>query len=218
MSTSPPLTPPDWTQPPQKRGMSTGSKVVLILAIIFGVAAVICCGGGIAVIAYFRHAAIDDPAVVRQKTAEITDIEVPGGLQPQGGLDLKVPFSGKPIMTIVVYADQPSDSFVFLASGPAFESQNQAQMEQSINQSLQQKGMGKEGETIIGQTVEKKVQIRGKQASFRITTGKGSKSGKPRISVVGAFPGKEGTAMLILNADAEKYPEETIRRMLESIH
>lgn len=218
MSTTPPQMPQDWTQPPpQKRGMSSGSKVILILAIVFGGLALVCCGGVIGVVYYFRQAMTEDPAVVREKTAEIAEMSLPDGLKPQMAIDAKVPFTGQPIMTIVVYADDSADTFLFLAAGPAFASQDQAEMQRQINQSLQQKGRRQQGETVIGQSVTKKIQIRGQEVTFMVTVGKGAQSGKPRISVTGAFPSKEGTAMLVLNADAEKYPEEKVIQMLESI-
>ena len=61
------------------------------------------------------------------------------------------------------------------------------------------------------------MEIRGQQAAFTIVTGKGVRSGVPRIEVQGTFQGKTGPAMLLLDADATRLPEGEVLKMLDSI-
>jgi hypothetical protein len=218
MSFEPPQTPPEWSQPVRKPGMSTGVKVLIILAIVFGVLAVLCCGGIAGLVWWAKSMVSNDSAVVVATTREITDIDIPAPLKPLAKVDVKITLSGQSMMVMVVYDDKGSNSSLVLVSmGEAFGSQNQKQMRQSIDQSLQQQGMGNREDTLVSQTSQKELTIRGEKAVFTIGQGKGANSQKPRIQVTGAFQGKKGPAMLILEADAEKIPEEEAIRMLESI-
>jgi hypothetical protein len=217
MSTNPyqnQMGPPSPPPQPPKRGMSTGVKVVLILGIIFGVLAVVCCGifGGIAW--WAGKSMSEDPAVVRSTTKEITDIDIPPPLQPAVSMNLKL------IMTMVMYADRPSNSsLVLFAAGEMAKGQNEQQMRQQFEQSMRQQSakQPQAEQVLISNSYQKQYTIRGKPATFTIATGKGANSKTPRIEVNGTFEGKTGTVMLLLNADAQKLPEPAVIKMLESI-
>ena len=69
---------------PQKRGMSSTAKVLLVLGSIAGVCMLACCGG----VAFFgfqfkdtfkaiAESSSKDPAVVKQRTQEIVHIDIP---------------------------------------------------------------------------------------------------------------------------------------------
>jgi hypothetical protein len=60
-------------------------------------------------------------------------------------------------------------------------------------------------------------EIRGQPATFALMKGTGDQSGSERIQVVGFFRGKQGDAMLMLDVDTEKYSEEDIVEMIDSI-
>lgn len=213
---------PGGMQPPPKSGMSTGAKVLIALVIVFGGLLVLCCGGAIGLVYYGRSYVADmvskDPATIARATHEITEIDVPDELGPSASVNMKVPFTDQEIMVCVVYEDRETGSALVLASmGDAFGPQNQTQMRRSIDQSLRQQGLGEQEDIRIEESRQIEVEIRGETVKFTLAKGVGKKSADPRILVTGVFQGNRGPVMLILNADAEKFSEEEIVAMLESI-
>jgi hypothetical protein len=222
MSTDQPYMSPEGMPPYQKPGMSTGTKVLLILGIIFLVLVVLCCGGGLALFwagaSYMKDAFSDDPQVVRRVTGEIVDIEVPDKLQPQFSVNMKVPISGERFMVMVGYGDQAKGTAVMLASfGKEFAAQGQAQMQNQMEQQLRQQGLGPEQNMGPQEVAEKEIEVRGEPVKFLFATAKDPESGKERIQVTGAFQGKTGPVMIMVFADPEVLSEEEIVEMIESI-
>jgi hypothetical protein len=205
-------------QPP-RQGIGCGVKILIALGICFVVLVLICAGVIGYGVYYAKHAIVQDPAKVEAMTADMTRIDVPPPLKPTMGMTLNVPFSSKTVATAVFYADPPSHSVLMLmAAGDAFEGKDQAQMQQSFEQSFRQQGARGEGEqTIVQQTRQENLTIRGQKATFTIGTGVGSQSKKPRIQVQGSFQGNKGTVALMLDADASKISEEKAEQMLKSI-
>ena len=206
---------------PPKVGMSTPVKVLIILCIVFGGLAVVCCGGMAIMVPMFaskmKESVSDSPQQVVAKTAEMAKIDVPAELAPKTAFDMKVPFTDQRMMLWVVYTDQKGDSMLMLfAMGNMMAQQNQDQMRQSIDQSLQQQNMRQEQIT-IEQTSTKEREINGQQATFTIQKGKGKDSKTERIQVSGVFQGKTGPVMLMMNVDAQKISEDEIVKMLDSI-
>lgn len=213
-----PTPPPVPTQPPRKMG--TGVKLLLIFGGLFGVIALICCG----VIGYAawwgNKSLIKDPAAVKEATKMIADIDIPEPLKPEGGLDMKIPFTGKTMMTIVAYGDTASASNLALGGfGEMFQGQSEAQMQQQMELQMRQQGLNQGNREQIqdGKISTKEVKINGRPAKFTITTGQGAKNHKPRITVSGVFHGRSGPAFLMLDADAEKIGPEKVDAMLDSI-
>lgn len=213
---------PDGMTPPPRTGMSTGGKVLLILGISFLVLLLLCCGGGI-LIGYFGQryvakAVSEDPQVVRQVTGEIAQIDVPEQLQPLSSMDMKVPFSERRMMTIVVYGDKETKSTLVLGSfGEGMAPQNREQFQVQMRQMRRQQDLNHE--EIIGprEIQEKQITVRGQPQVFTFAKGKDAQSGKPRIEVTGSFPGKTGTAFFDFSGDAEQYDEQRVTKIIESI-
>ena len=206
---------------PPRVGMSTPVKVLIILCVVFGGLAVVCCGGmailGPMFASKMKESVSDNPQQIAAKTAEMAQIDVPAVLAPKASFDMKIPFTDQRMMLWVVYADQNSDSMLMLfAMGDMLAKQNQDQMRQSIDQSLQQQNMRQEQIT-IERTSTKERQINGQPATFTIQHGKGKDSQTERIQVSGVFQGKTGPVMLMMNVDAQKIGEEEIVKMLDSI-
>jgi hypothetical protein len=209
---------PAWQTPP-KPGMGCGMKVLIALGILFALLLVLCCGGGIWWVASLKNAMTEDPAKVRIALGDITQIDVPPPLEPQVAFNLKFPVIGE-FMRFVVFADAKQDStLVLFALGEALKSQNQAEMRRQIEQQMQQQGIGNQEQEELKNRLEghKEVLVRGEKAMFTIIRGTGARSNVRRIQVQGTFLGKTGPVVLLLDADADKLPEEKVIGMLESI-
>jgi hypothetical protein len=222
MSTTGPEWTPEGTQAPRKPGMSTGAKVVIILLVVFGILVVVCCGGVIGIGMFAKKAVTDmfskDPTVVAAKTEEITEIEIPEGLEPEGSLDATIPFTDQRVLLWTAYTDKESGSSLILcAAGEAFPAQGQEDMRREMEKSLKEQGMGGQEEIPLGEASTQEREIRGQPATFSIVKGAGDQSGTERVQVVGFFRGKKGDALLMLDVDAEKYSEEDIVEMIDSI-
>jgi len=221
MSANQPTMSPVWEQPPAKPRMGCGTKLLIGLGIGFLLLILLCCGAGILmpfmVQSYASKSVSEDPAVVLAVTDEITQIDVPEQLRPKASFDFKIPIVGKRLMSGAVYADQQNTSVLILAAlGEVFQQQDQAEIRQAIDQALQQQGIQRE-DMQIEESSLKELTIRGQSAVFSVGKGTSTESGKPRIQVIGTFEGETGPVMLILDADAEKFSEEEVIEMLESI-
>jgi len=185
---------------PKPQGKGCGRKVLVILGIVFVVLAVVCCGGYY----IFDLTITGDPAGVRAKTAEITEIEIPDRLEPKMAMSVKCPFTDS-TSTIVMYTDEDtndSPSMCMLAANAPMVDQWQVQGPENIEATEES---------------EVTMEIRGETATFTISKGAGQQSGGSRIAVTGTFQGKEGPTVFILNVDAEEFSEEEVIEMLESI-
>ncbi|GAF72861.1 unnamed protein product [marine sediment metagenome] len=217
MSMTPPEMTSEATQPPRKSGMSGGAKLLIVLGVGGGLLVLLCCGGLIGFGVYMAGGMSQDPEVVREKTGEIAQIEIPDGLDPKMSFDVKFPVKGR-MMLWTVYLDEGTESvLVLFALAAASASGDQEEMRRAMDQSLQQQGMGEQEGITVEESHTKEVEIRGETATFTIAKGVGEESGRPRIQVTGVFQGETGPAILMLNADAEKYTEEQIVEMLDSI-
>jgi hypothetical protein len=219
MSMTPPEMTSEGTPPPRKKGMSGGAKLLIGLGVGLGILVLLCCGGVIATVYYVSTKVMSDqPQVIAEKTKEITQLEIPSGLQPRMSFDMTVPFFNRRLMLWTLYSDERTDSILVLfAMGNASAPRDQAEMQRLIDQALQQQHIPKPEAIKVKETHKKEVQIRNQTATFTISEGVGEKSGKPRIEVRGVFQGEPGPVMLWMNADAKKYPEKEIDKMLDSI-
>ena len=195
--------------------MGTASKLLLIFGILFVALGILCCGA-FGYLAYWgKNSIVKDPAAVKATTQTIADISIPEPLVPEGGVDMKIPITGKTMMTIVAYADRALGSTLMLMGfGEMFQGQSEAQMRQQMEQSMQQQGFSQGNREQIedGKVSTKELKINGQPAKFTITAGQGAKSHAPRINVSGVFHGRSGPAFLILEANAEKISREKVER------
>lgn len=214
---------PDAAGPPEKQGTSAGSKVLLILGIIFVILVVLCCGGLIAAYfwanSYFGEAMSEDPQVVRQLTDEIVSIDVPEQLQPAFSMDMQIPFTGQEMMKWVAYADESNSSVLVMASfGEAFAGQNKQQMHTQIRQALRGQGLGQPENVNITERTEREIEVRGQPVTFSFGEGQQENTDRQWIEVTGTLEGPEGrTVMLIVSADKATLSEEQIVDMIKSI-
>ncbi len=211
-------TSPDGMQPVQKKGMSTGVKVLLVLGIVFGCLGLLCCGGMVMVGMWAKGLVSEDPVVVAQVTDDIVGIDIPDQLKPAVSVDAKVPFSGQQLMRVTVHADEETGSaLVLVGLGQMMVNQDQEEMRRSIDTQLQGQQVEGQEDIMIESSYIKELEINGERAEFKISKGTGRQTQTPRIQVVGVFQGKTGPVMLMFNGHADKFSEEQIIEMLESI-
>jgi hypothetical protein len=204
-------------EPPRKKGLSCGCIALIVAAGLGGLLVVLCCGGLIVAGYYVQKSASEDPKVIAQVTDRIAQIDIPSELQPKASLDMKVPFTGKQMMVWVVYADQKTQSMLVLGSfGGAMSGMNQEELRKGIERSMKEQGVGHQENVRQWKRSEKVIPVRGKPVTFYFATGK-DQSGKPRIQVNGTFQGDHGPVMFSFTGDAEKYDEQRITKMIESI-
>ena len=210
-------TPGGMQLPQEKKGMSTRAKVLISLVVGFGGLMLLCCGGVVWIGYHFADSVSEDPAEIAAVTDEMAEIDMPEGFDPKMSFDMKVPISGERIMAWIVYIDEESQSMLMLCGmGAAAGTQNPEQMQQQFKQSMQQQGMQQQQDMVSAQSETRQLTVRGEPASFTFTTGV-TESESPRIQVNGVFQGKTGPVILMMDADAEKYPEEQIVQMIEGI-
>jgi len=207
---------------PQKQGMSNSTKTLLIVGIIFGILILLCCGGlvggGIFMGSYFKDAMSNDPVVIAARTAEFAEIEIPSQLAPVMSLNMTIPLSNDPLMVWVIYADEPSNSILMMASlGPMMAQQGEEDIRRQLEDSMRQQGVSAGAGVDEWEESVKEIEIRGETVPFSFKVGKNTDTQAQRIEVSGMFEGQSGPVMLILSADAEVIGEEAVVEMLESI-
>ena len=223
MSTQNPYVDPNemHIQPP-KKGMSGGTKALLIVGIIFGLLILLCCGGlvglGIYGASYFSDAMSQDPAVIAECTAQFVEMEIPPQFAPVMSFDMTIPFSGEALMVWVVYADEPSGSMLMMASlGAVMVAQNQEDVQRQLKESMRQQGLAAGEDVDEWESSVREIEVRGEPTAFTFAVGKNTETEAQRIEVSGMFEGQSGPVMLILSADAAVIDEEAVVEMIESI-
>ena len=209
---------------PQKRGMSSTAKVLLVLGSIAGVCMLACCGG----VAFFGFKFKDvikavadstskDPAVVKQRTEEIVHIDIPEEFKPVAtwGVPLGA-FSMKQF--IYQNASSPNSVLVIMETNQPLQpgqdpKQQREEMLQGMRQSQQMSSMNMDMQEESRETRE--FTIDGEEVPFEFIKGKAH--GVPARKVVGIFPGRQGTIMLILMVAESDYNDEKIVKMVKSI-
>lgn len=215
---------PNWTAPPAKPGMSGGTKVLIGAAIGCSVIVVLFCAGlaglGLYLGNWAQKGMSTDAAAVREMTASMAKIDVPAGLEPAMAVHFKELPWGQDVRGVmpkfVTYSDPATQSQLILASSAdRTSSQNRRQMREQVNA---MQGKPAEDETLqVEKTYPLTVEIGDEEVEFTVTKGKTPSTEKKRLQVSGEFEGNDGPVVLFLSVDADKYSEETVVKMLESI-
>lgn len=185
-----------------------------------GAAALFClCAVGVAVLLFmrigqqFKEGVKTAPAEAAAAAHEIADYELPEGYQERVAMDFFV------YSMVLIGPDLASDTspsttpMIMLAQFNAVS--NQQQMQQQIRQSFEQQA-GRRGITMKLVNV-KKMTIRGEEVE--VSTFEGSDSnGLTMRQIITTFPGKNGTAMLMIMGATENWDQKEIDAFIESIH
>jgi hypothetical protein len=195
--------------------MSKGVKIALVVVVIL---LGLCCVGGAAV--YFitqrvvSQAFTDDPAKAATLAHEIVDYSLPDGYREQGGINaaiFKMVFIGPTSMN-------QDSMFIILMQIPAGANMSPEEMQRQITQTMQQQGQGRNIQTheVGTQTAT----IKGQPVTLTVSEGtvtEGSEAGSVFRQVIGVFPAKEGTAMLMVMGNKDTWDQAALDNFLASI-
>jgi hypothetical protein len=192
-------------------GKSSTVKVLLIVLAVLVIGALLCCGG-IAIFGWFARPiqTTDNPAEVTAKTAEIADIELPDGFEPAMAIDMNLY-----VMRMQMAFYEATGGGVLMIAQAQGEGANEAQMEQQLRQSMQQQNLGEQ--LTVKESETKSITVGDREVDFMFSTATNNEDNSEWRQVSGAFPGKNGTAFLILQQPASSFDEEEVTGMLESI-
>lgn len=215
------------TPVPPRPGMSTATKVILIVLASLGGLGLLCCGvGGFFLYRFggqITKGINRDPAVVQEVTQKLATITIPQPLKPIGSIDIQ--FLGVK-MTGVAYADRDSQSVLELMSAAYKDVQPEPgdvrrQIEPQLENLLRQEKItshpARQGNW-ESESSTKTIKAGDEEVRFVFTKHTNKDNGAVRIDVDGDFPGTEGTTSLFLSADTKALSEEQIVKMLESIN
>lgn len=182
-----------------------------------GAALLFCCCAALVAVLVFRQAgrtiqeSVDtDPEAAAEAAHQIADYDLPAGYQEQMAMDIL-------FYSFVMIGPEYSSGN---AAGPLFMlAQFQAgvdeeQMEEQIRQSFEQQyGNQQMNMTLVN--IEEKT-IRGEET--QVATYEGTdKDGTVFRQVLTSFPGKDGTAMLLIMGSAEAWDQDLVDEFIESI-
>lgn len=198
----------------------SGSRLWLYLGLGCGSVVLLCCGGGLIGTILIGKSAVRQTKVaaeVEQKLAEVADIKVPEGFQPDTAITVAVPFTGQTLMTMISYTPPDKQGMVFLTGvGSIAADANRDEMRRSVEQQLNQQGMHAKN-LKIEESRDVKLEIRGQPANFRIHKAHDPQSKQDYVQFDGVFEGKQGPAVLIGQVKAESFTEDDAENLLRSI-
>lgn len=185
-----------------------------------GAAALFClCAVGVAVLLIvrmgqqLREGMKTDPQGASEAAHAIADYELPDGYQERFSMD----FLGYSMVMIgprSLDSSAPVEAPLIVLSQFRLAS-NPQQMEEQMRRSLEQQS-GRRGLSM--RVVEvRQMTIRGEEVD--VTTLEGTdQNGLVMRQLIATFPGKKGTAMLMIMGPAEHWDKDVIDRFVESIH
>ncbi len=203
----------DELYPPQKSGMSTGMKVLILLLCLGGGCMLLCCGGIVYIWSQIEWTQ-GDPVAAARAAAEIASIDVPDQFQPTDSMKMEFPF-GLMRMKVVSYKSTAGEGGLVLTEMQIANVPLQEQ-EAQFRQQLREQGID-DRQLVVKESKSRTFKIRGRQVTFLFAQAKDAQSGAAFRQVSGTFPGKEGTAFLLLQIEEKSYDEEAVVKMIKSI-
>ena len=214
---------PDDAAPVGKK-KGSGSKVILVLGVIFGLCCLACCGGGVFIYYKLKDfvSISTDKEVVKADAESIVHVDYPPHLQPMSSFQMKpgiLPVSMKMVMFQSDSSGQ--DGFVIMEMDMNQPGQDPKLVRQQMLQQMrsQQSGGGNGfNQQITAQsTVTRKFNINGEVVEFDFVAG--TRSGDPTVyhQVTGTFAGKKGTVLVMYITPDAKYNEEEVIKLILSI-
>lgn len=197
-----------------QKGMSSTSKVLIVILCLGGLVCLLCCGVVGWFFYSFQDAMTEDPAEVEARTQEIAEIEIPDGFQPQMAMNMDF-FVME--MNMVLYGDFNNSGSLMLCHVNADIDSNDPNQEREIRSRMQETS-GDQRNLIVKNVEEKEFTIRGATVTVTFAEAEDANSGESIRQVTGSFKGEpRGTVIFIYSISEESYDEEEVVRMIESI-
>lgn len=199
------------TAPEKKSGGCL--KWFLILGGIGLVFGVLCCGGGTWFVMQMKPTIATTPAEVDKIAQEIADLKMLPEFTGKTGLKMNVMVMD---MRMVDYEQSQGKGqlqlmeMVMKAAGGADQD---AQIEAEMNKQNQLNFRTLES----GETETMEMEIRGKPASFTVTTGKAAGSDAEYTQVKGVFKSKNGLAKLMLEVESSAVTPDDLDALMNSL-
>ena len=195
--------------------MSKGVKIALVVVVIL---LGLCCMGGAAF--YFisqrvvSQAVTDDPTKAATLGHEIVDYSLPDGYRELGGMNALV-FK----MVFIGAESGTADSmFIMLMQIPTGTTMDQEEMQRQMTDAMQKQGQGRNVKMHVVGT--QTATIKGKPVTLTVSEGEvteGNDAGTLFRQVIGVFPAKDGTAMLMAMGKKDTWDQATLDSFLASI-
>ena len=191
--------------------MSTGMKVLLVLCALAGLSLVLCCGVSI----WFARSAMtvtDKPDEIRAITEEIATIELPEGYEPQFAVSINMMMK----MHMVGYGPDGDDENVItlmqmkMPGGISDEDAKRSFREQNQQQ-------GNNADIQVEKRETRTFTIDGEECEFEFITGTDPETKEEMHQVIGVFPGRNGTAVLMIMGSDQSWDEEQAIQIIKSI-
>jgi|GEM_PF-1685437 len=194
---------------PQPKGLSTTAKVLILLLGFSAVCLAICCGGG----AYFFTKSVQvtqDPTQVGELTNSIAHIDIPAEFTPKFGMSMSLWMT----MQMALY-EGPAKNSITLMQMKMPAGVSDEQMEHSFEQQLENGQQDRQLKVTSRET--RKVTIDGTERTFQLVTGTTRDSTEPVKELRGIFPGRNGTAFLIIQAPEKDWNDDLARQVISSV-
>jgi hypothetical protein len=209
--------------PPPKQGMSTGLKILLGCGIGCGVLTLLCCGGMVAgtwwSMEMLKRSVVREPAEIQAIADAVATIDVPAGLRPKAGVDMRIPIVDRTFLKAVAFTDDHDHQILAIGEfSESFAQVDEDSLRDEINRALADgsKGEHDHDDFQVQETHQLELEIRGQPAKFRIEEGV-DKDQKKLIRAMGDFQGHHGLGLVFLQLDAEQYNLEQVEQILRSI-
>ncbi len=210
-----PMNPYD-VPPPERRGMSGGTKVLLGVGIGCGLVMLLCCGvvglGSFAIVKIAQSSTTKDARQIKDITEDIVAIAIPDALAPFLGLNLNLPVIG-PMMKGAIFADPAQQNHLILGEvNRSFsDTKNlEAELRNSLQQHEREDIDVRESETI-------ETTIHDEPARFTVSRGVGRESKTEYWEVVGHFQGSGGLALLLVKVETSRFTKEQVLDIIKSM-
>lgn len=204
-----------------KRGMGTGTKVLVALLVGLAMVLIACCGGCYYVVNYKLEGWVKNafkqtmnPAEVEQVRESFLSMDIPEEFVAKSAVEMNIGYTMK--MAMYSRAQAGSDTALILMYMNFPGAPSREEMEQQFEQ---QRGNVQQdrGNIQVTETEIVEIMIDGSEVQFEFAKGTDTNSNEIRYQVMGMFAGQVGMNMVMLIEDEEHWDREAVIRMLESI-
>lgn len=201
-----------------KEKSGCGSKLVMTAGIGFALMCVVVCAGGYFMWQKMRGAITTDPAKIQKISEAVVDLDVPAGLKPEFGMDLKIAGEG---MSMAVFTEKDSGGSMWVMSISTPYDPNKANVDDVMRdmERQQKDNPQQQKQKIIKLEEQEDIEkdVNGRLGKFVVGRGK-DEDGVDHIQVMGIFESKsKDMGMFNLVIPEEEMDMEAGRKLVESV-